>query len=394
MAQLWLDNRHFMMLITRRLRIMQLVLSLSPGGTERLVIEICRRLGSSVDSTVCCLDKAGEWAPQLATTGIPVFALDRKPGFNPSLAVRVARLIERHEIDVLHCHHYSPFVYGALATVLTGLTRNVRLVFTEHGRLSNAPPSAKRRWVNPLLARLPGQVCAVSADLKRHMVAEGFPPDGIRVLYNGIDPGEMQGEDERVRARAELGVPRDAYVIGTAGRLDPVKNLSALVDGHAVLAQHRPGARLVIIGSGPMQSELEWQARARGIADVVHFTGYRADVRELMAAFDVYVNCSTYEGVSLTILEAMAAGLPVVATRVGGNPEVVVDGETGVLVPIGSPALTEQLIALAGNPLQRRALGAAGRQRAVRHFSIDRMVAEYSLSYQNQTFSANSNSAR
>jgi glycosyltransferase involved in cell wall biosynthesis len=360
---------------------MQLVLSLSPGGTERLVIEICRRLAPSVDSTVCCLDKPGDWAPQLTSTGIPVFALDRKPGFHPSLAIRVGRLIERHEIEVVHCHHYSPFVYGALATVLTRLRRSVRLVFTEHGRLSDAPPSTKRRWVNPLLARLPGQVCAVSADLKRHMVAEGFPPDRIRVLYNGIDPGEVPGEDERLRVRAELGILRDAYVVGTAGRLDPVKNLPALVDAHAALAQHSPGARLVIIGSGPMQAELESQARTRGIADVVHFTGYRADVRALMAACDVYVNCSTYEGVSLTILEAMAAGLPVVATRAGGNPEVVVDGETGVLVPIGSPALTEELIALAGNPLRRRALGGAARQRVVRHFSIDRMVEEYSQAY-------------
>ena len=360
---------------------MQLVLSLSPGGTERLVIEICRRLGPSVDSTVCCLDKAGEWAPQLTGAGVPVFALERRPGFHPSLALRVARLIDRHEIDVVHCHHYSPFVYGALAKVLTGLKRRVRLVFTEHGRLSNAPPSAKRRWVNPLLAMVPGQVCAVSADLKRHMVAEGFPPDRIHVLYNGIDPGELPGEDERLRARTALGIPRDAYVVGAAGRLDPVKNLPALVDAHAAVAQHKPGARLVIIGSGPMQAELESQARARGIADAVHFTGYRADVRALMAACDSYVNCSTYEGVSLTILEAMAAGLPVVATRVGGNPEVVVDGETGVLVPIGSPALTEELIALAGNPLRRRALGGAGRQRVVRQFSIERMVEEYRQAY-------------
>src|SRR5438128_2208646 len=180
---------------------MHLVLSLSPGGTERLVIEICHRLGASVDSTVCCLDEAGEWASQLTSTGIPVVALNRRPGFHPSLAIRVAGLLERHEVDVLHCHHYSPFVYGALATVLTGLKRRVRLVFTEHGRLSNAPPSAKRRWVNPLLARLPGRICAVSGDLKRHMIAEGFPADRIRVVYNGIDLGEIARPQDRIAAR-------------------------------------------------------------------------------------------------------------------------------------------------------------------------------------------------
>ena len=357
---------------------MQLVLSLSPGGTERLVIEICRRLQPSVDSTVCCLDGAGEWASELKKAGVPVFALEREPGFHPSLAVRVARLIRRHQIDVLHCHHYSPFVYGVLARALQP---RVRLVFTEHGRLSNGPPSAKRRWVNPLLARLPGQVFAVSADLKRHMVAEGFPPDRVQVLYNGIEVGELPRPEERLRARDVLGIPHDAYVIGTVGRLDPVKNLPALIDAHAAVRRHAPDARLIIVGSGPTQPELERRAAEQGIAGSVYFTGYRSDVRAVMAAFDTYVNCSTYEGVSLTILEAMATGLPVVATRVGGNPEVVVDGETGTLVPIDSPALTDELISLAGNPVRRRAMGDAGRRRVVRDFAIERMVEQYARVY-------------
>src|SRR5947208_1781015 len=161
MAQAWLPE-----LIVARRRVMQLVLSLSPGGTERLVIELCRRLAPTVESVVCCLDEAGEWASQLIDGGVPVVALGRTPGFHPSLALRVAQLLDRHGIDVLHCHHYSPYVYGALATTLK---RRVHLVFTEHGRLSNAPPSIKRRWANPLLARLPGQICAVSGDLKRDM---------------------------------------------------------------------------------------------------------------------------------------------------------------------------------------------------------------------------------
>jgi glycosyltransferase involved in cell wall biosynthesis len=358
---------------------MHLVLSLSPGGTERLVIELCRRLAGSVDAMVCCLDQEGEWAPQLTGAGVPVIALERKPGFRPALALRISRLIDRYGIDLIHCHHYSPFVYGALATVLK---RRVRLVFTEHGRLSDAPPSAKRRLVNPLLARLPGRVCAVSADLKRHMVAEGFPPDRVEVVYNGIEPGETPRSDERTHARNVLGVPQDSFVIGSAGRLDPVKNLSALIDAHAAVLRYRPDAHLVIVGAGPTRSELESRVRELGLADAVHFTGYRSDVRALMAAFDVYVNCSTYEGVSLTILEAMATGLPVVATRVGGNPEVVVDGETGSLVATEAPALTEALLVLAGDPIRRHTMGQAGRQRVMQNFSMARMVAEYARWYQ------------
>src|SRR5207247_3251828 len=186
---------------------------------------------------------------------------------------------------------------------------------------------------------------------------------------------------DRIAARDLLGVHHDAYVVGTVGRLDPVKNLQALIAAHASLVRHVPDARLVVIGSGPIQSELESRAAALGIAETVRFAGYRSNVRELMAAFDVYANSSTYEGVSLTILEAMATGLPVVATRCGGNPEVVVDGETGILVSADCSALGEELVVLAANPTLRQGLGGAGRRRVVEQFSIERMMDQYSRAY-------------
>src|SRR5262245_6119559 len=152
---------------------MHVVLSLSPGGTERLVIEIVRRLiPRSIGSLVCCLDDAGEWATELYQVGVPVVALNRAPGFRPGVARSIAKLARVHQVDVLHCHHYSPFVYGQMATLLQP---RLRVVFTEHGRLSDAPPSRKRQIVNPVLGRLPHAIYAVSADLRQHMIAEGFP---------------------------------------------------------------------------------------------------------------------------------------------------------------------------------------------------------------------------
>lgn len=357
---------------------MQLVHSLSPGGTERLVIEICRHLAGRVDSTVCCLDHPGEWAAELAPLDIPVTALARQPGFRPTLALELARVIKARQIDVVHCHHYSPFVYGLLATVLHP---RVRLIFTEHGRLADASVSLKRRLVNPMLACWPAQLCAVSADLLQHMTADGFPGARLQVIYNGIDAGERPRPGQRQDARAALGLPDDALVVGTVGRLDPVKNLSALLRAHAVLLTEHPSARLVIIGDGPERDALMAIAHELNVADHVVFAGYRADVRALMPAFDVYANSSTYEGVSLTILEAMAAGLPVVATRVGGNPEVVIDGETGRLVAGHARSIAGALVELAGQPAKRLAMGAAARWRVKRHFSIDRMVEEYAAAY-------------
>ena len=341
------------------------------------MVEICKQLAERIEPMVCCLDDRGAWARELETAGIPVIALGRRPGFHPSLARQIARVITAHGIDVVHCHHYSPYVYGLMASVMT----NTRLVFTEHGRLANATPSRKRQLVNPLLSLLPGRMFAVSADLKQHMVDEGFPARCIRVIYNGIDPGPRPSSAQRAYARETLGLPHDAFVVGTAGRLDPVKNLGVMLQMQQTLADRVKRAFAVIIGDGPERAALAATAAELGVADSVIFAGYRADVRALMPAFDVYLNCSTYEGVSLTILEAMAAGLPVVAAPVGGNPEVVVNHETGYLIPSRPRALAESLAHLAFDARLRRAMGDAGRWRVIRHFSIARMVDEYAAIY-------------
>lgn len=356
---------------------MQLVLSLSPGGTERLVIEICKRLSDRVDSIVCCLDGRGEWAAELEAAGIPVIALGREPGFQPALAMRIAKVIKTHNVDVVHCHHYSPYVYGLMAAMVA----NVELVFTEHGRLSDGEPSRKRRLVNPLFSLMPGRVCSVSDDLKQHMIAEGFPRRRVQVVYNGIEPGHRPTPMERSAARDILGLPHDAFVTGTVGRLDPVKNLRLFVDAHRLVRQRHPSAYAVIIGDGPERAALESAAAELDVTSSVLFAGYRHDVRALMPAFDVYLNCSTYEGVSLTILEAMAAALPVVATPVGGNPEVVIDQETGLLPAPRAQSIADAVSGLARDPRRRSKMGDAGRWRVIRHFSIARMVDDYAAAY-------------
>ena len=369
---------------------MQLVLSLSPGGTERLVIELCRRLANDVDTVVCCLDEPGAWAAEVTKLNIPVISLARQPGFHPSLSVRLGEALKAHRIAVIHCHHYSPYVYGLLAAVLHP---SVRVVFTEHGRLHGAGISTKRRLVNPVLSRWPARIYAVSAALKQDMVAEGFPERAIEVLYNGIELGSRPRPEEQAAMRASMGLPSDALVIGTVARLDPVKNLGALLEARAILGARFPAARIVIAGEGPERQALIDRAHALGVGEVTHFTGYRTDVRALMAGFDVYVNCSTYEGVSLTILEAMATALPVVATAVGGNPEVVIDRETGLLVGDRPHAIASAIATLAVNPAQRNAMGNAGRWRVKRHFTIERMVNDYAAAYKVARTSATINAA-
>jgi glycosyltransferase involved in cell wall biosynthesis len=354
---------------------MHLVLDLHPGGTQRLVIEMSKHLRRQADVRVCCLDEPGEWADELLDLEIPVIALSRKPGFRPGLAVQVARLARRYDLDVIHCHHYSPFVYGALAA---RLRPGLRLVFTEHGRVADTPPSGKRRLANLLLSRAPGRFFAVSEDLRTHMLAEGFERERVGVIYNGIDPGPPPTARDRAAARQILGLPADALVVGTVARLDPVKDLNTLLAAFADLARELAEAVLVVIGDGPELERLEGAAREAGIESRISFTGARNDARRLVAAFDVYANTSVTEGVSVTLLEAMAAGLPVVATRVGGTPEVVVAEETGLLVPAREPALVAESVSrLAADSALRSRLGQAGRERLSRKFTLEQMVGRY-----------------
>ncbi len=366
--------------MSRELRVMHVVLSLEPGGTERLVIDISRRMNADVPTSVCCLDQAGAWAPQLRAAGIPVAVLGRRPGFHPALGLQIAELATAQGASVVHCHQYSPFVYGSFA----GMRRpSLRIVFTEHGRLSDDPPKAKRIWANRVIGWWPDSVVAVSDDLRRHMIAEGFPPSRIDVIHNGIEPGPETDGSACQAARRELGVPADAFLVGTVARLDPVKGLEVIVQAFSTIVAHVPEARLVLVGDGPERQRLEELAVRLGVASCITWAGFRSDARALMAAFDVYVNTSTSEGVSLTLLEAMAASRAVVATRVGGTPEVIVHGTSGLLVPARDPgAVAETILALHQDAGRRQALGAAGRSRVVERFSFDRLIRNYLAAYE------------
>jgi glycosyltransferase involved in cell wall biosynthesis len=355
-------------------RVLQLVLSLNPGGTERLVLELTKRLHAEMPMAVCCLDAPGAWASELLSFNIDVQALNREEGFQPSLGRRVAQLARRHRADVIHCHHYSPLVYGCLARVWRPQTR---VVFTEHGRLSDARPSRKRRLANQVFARVPSAAFAVSRELRQHLVEEGFPPDSIGVIYNGIDPVGSSSRPSRGEIRERLGIVDDrTLVVGTVARLDPVKDLGTLIRGVGELGPDVP-VLLAIIGDGTERAGLEAIARDLGVQARVRFLGQRNDARDWLHGCDAYVNSSISEGVSLTILEAMAASLPIVATAVGGTPEVV-DDASALLIPARSPqAVASALVRLHQDPRLRARMGTAALNRVQQMFTLDRMVREY-----------------
>ena len=209
------------------------------------------------------------------------------------------------------------------------------------------------------------------------MVSEGFPESRIEVVHNGIEIGPVPTREDRAAIRARLGVSPTILVIGTVARLDPVKDLTSLIDALALPPLVQRQTVLVVVGDGPERGRLEGLVSERGLAGRVHFLGHRDDARAWLAGFDVFANSSISEGISLTVLEAMAAGLPVVATSVGGTPEIITEA-CGRLVPARRPERLGMALGALGDDLRlRSALGAAARVRVEQHFAIERMAGRY-----------------
>lgn len=359
-------------------KLMQVVLSLNPGGTERLVVHLTRAARARFDVSVCCLDEIGLWGEDLRSQGIDVFTLGRQPGFHPGLSRGLARAAAARGVNLLHCHHYSPYVYGCLARLFRP---GLRIIMTEHGRLSDEAPSWKRRLVTPALGVAGARTFAVSDDLRRYMMSAGFPAS-LGVIPNGIEVGSVPDTRDRAAARLALGLADHDLVIGTVGRLDPVKDLTTLIEAFVIVAARIPQARLIVAGSGPEHGRLETAAAGLLVDGRIRLLGHREDARALLPAFDLFVNTSISEGISLTLLEAMAARLPIAATAVGGTPEVVVDGETGRLFAPRDPAACADVLAqFLGSEAERTALGAAGRLRVESLFAIEIMTARYTDLY-------------
>jgi glycosyltransferase involved in cell wall biosynthesis len=279
--------------------------------------------------------------------------------------------VQTHRIELVHLQFKKEQLLGSAAARAAG----VAVVWTEHDRLpvpfAALPPAieAYRR-----AASLSRAILCVSEFVRRDLVRNGVPAERLTVCHNGIDPLPPPIVADRIRARALLGVPDDALVIGTTGRLTPIKGHHHLLDAVPGITARFPDVHVVIIGDGPARPDLEQQARRLGTAaGRLRFLGHRADVRTLLPALDLHVTASSSEGLPFTVIEAMAAGVPVIATSVGGMPELV--GDAGILVEPGDAhAIVRAAIRLMSDPGEVARIGQAGRARVVADFTTDRML--------------------
>lgn len=353
------------------------------AGAEVLVKEIIHRLGRRIRPTVFCLDGVGPLGEQLRASGVDVVCLNRRPGRDWGVGWRLAREVRRREIEVLHAHQYTPFFYAALAAPLSG--RAPRLILTEHGRHFPDVVSPLRRAVNRLLldrlADAVNAVCGFSARSLCHI--DGFAGRRIEVIENGIVVERYAPAADRTALRRRLGLNPDRRYIACVGRFHPVKDQPTLLHGVAQVAQDHDDVDLLLIGDGPGRPALLELVDQLGISSRVHFLGVRSDVPDLLRAVDIFALTSVSEAASLTLLEAMASGLPVVVTAVGGNPEIVRHDREGLLVGRSDSAATAQaLLRLLNNPDLAAEMGKAGRDRVWQHYRLERTVLRYAHLYQ------------
>jgi len=348
--------------------------SSGPGGAEQVLLHLAAGLRERGADPVIVTLRPGWMTQRAEREGLPVWIEPQRRGLDPGWIPRLAVRLRRRGVELVHSHEFAMNVYAGAAARLAGLPT----VATVHGR-SWATERQRRVWSYRLLRQAGMRLVAVSRDLTAFLEGRMKLPSGaFDVVHNGIRiPAIVPAIDHagrRTSARRELAIPADGPLLVAVGNLYPVKDHATLLRAVAGL----PFARVAIAGRGSEEASLRALAAELRIADRVHLLGLRDDIDRVLLAADVFVQPSRSEGLPLSILEAMAAGLPVVATAVGGIPEAVVAGETGALVPPADPAaLAEALRSLLERPDRGLTLGCAGRARVTGEFSVAAMVDRY-----------------
>jgi glycosyltransferase involved in cell wall biosynthesis len=368
------------------MNIVHVVESLAVGGLERVVLSLAswqRRRGDV--ARIICLFHEGALAAEARALGIEVLALDKTRGLDVRALRALRATLRGARADVLHTHNAVAHYYAAAAAIGLGIAC---VINTRHGM--GTVQSARRldRLYRTALLGTDVAASVCRAGQERFVQTGVIPLAKAVVVPNGVVMDGIEARTPAAKATllARLGRPGNALLLGTVGRLSPVKDHATLLLAVQQLRASGRAVELVVVGDGETRSALESQARSLKIDDSVHFLGMRSDVAQLLPAFDVFVLSSTSEGYSLALVEAAAAALPIVATQVGGNADIVVEGRNGRLVPARSAdALATALADLADDSALRERMGAAGRQWALRHGTVDAMGQAYLALYEDPT---------
>ncbi len=352
-------------------RIMHVIPTLVQSGAEKQLALLATRLPrDEFDVHVCVLTRPGPWSKLLEDAGIPVHYLGKRWKIDPLAYRKLVRLLRYFRPALVHTWIFAANCYGRQAAFQAGVPHVL------------AGERCVDRWkvwhelaVDRYLARRTDRIVTNSSGVVDFYAGHGIPADKFQVIPNGIDAATSPPARSRAEVLAELKLPDNAKLIGAVGRLWPQKGYKDLIWSAELLKVVRPDSHLLIIGEGPQRMQLLRWRDSLGIADRVHFLGHRADVLDLLPHLSCFWIGSSYEGQSNAVMEAMNAGVPVVASDIPGNRDLVVDQQTGFLFPVGDRATLSRVTdRLLDDPQLAESLGQAGRARMRAHFSVEQMV--------------------
>ena len=323
----------------KKIKLLQITHDLAIGGLQQVVVNICRSINrDKFDVSVLCLRSLGELVPEIESLGIKVTCLLQKNKGTDYLSfLRVAKILRQENIEVIHTHNTQPFVDGTIGALLSGVKT---IIHTDHAR--PFPDKKRYMFAEWAMSHFSHKIVGVSDHTSQNLMEfEKISPKKIVTILNGIDVSRFGIKIDKEKKRRELGLPPKGPVIGLCVRLAEQKGLTYLLRATKDILDRYPDLSLVIAGEGPLEYALQDEAKKYGIDRQVFFLGPRLDIPEILNVLDLYVLPSLWEGLPMVILEAMAAGCPIVASNVGGVPKVITHGENGLLV---EPKNIDQLV--------------------------------------------------
>ncbi|HTS27234.1 MAG TPA: glycosyltransferase [Bryobacteraceae bacterium] len=367
---------------SRRIRLLQMLTNFHIGGTERQVANLALGIDSShFDLHIACLRNSGELLAELETLEVPRPEFRIGPLYSPKTfwqGIRLARYVRRNLIQIVHSYGFYPNVFTVPVARIAGASIVVASIRDTGDLLT----PLQRRLLK-MVCRLADCVLVNAEAIRESLIRQGYDPNHIVVIRNGITVPRSERKRRGALLRRELGLPLSARLVGVFSRLNRMKGVDYFLDAAAMVAAESPDVCFLVVGDGVIRTELEDQARRLGLDRRIGFAGFRNDVPDLLSEAAVSVLPSLSEGISNTLLESMAAGTPVIATRVGGNPEVVEDEVSGLLVPPrDSAALAAAMSRLLADRELAIRLGRAGAQRVSDLFSIEHSVHQTEELYQ------------
>lgn len=353
---------------------------LAMGGIETMIVGFIDALkGTNFVPHVAVFEAGGVLDEVVEQKGAPLFDLKKKPGIDIGLFFRIAKVIKQQDIEVVHTNNFATWLY---VTIACFFMRNVRVIHTEH---STVRGHKKRRYLaEKLISYITYQVVTVSEQVKTNMVELcHVAPSKISVITNGIDIDKFK-LDQTVRKsiREKLNIEPSCILFGTVGRAVPVKDQASMIKAFSKISPAEPVAKLAIVGDGPCLGDLRKLVAELSLEDRVLLLGERHDIPDLLSAMDVYVVSSLSEGMSISMLEAMSSSLPVIATNVGGNPELVHQDQNGLLVEVGNPeSIAQGMCFMRDHETERKAMAVLSREMVVKGFSNEAMMTRYKQLY-------------